>query len=597
LARRLEHFDQLLEQFGSLKAPNEEQLQQHKDRLTERRQTQEKLDALTRDLARKQGLGDRQAATLEQVQAALAADTALVGWVDVQPPGNKEMLKEHWAILLRAKGKPVWVPLEVRGQETWAEIDIRLKEFIAVLRTRPGLGGSDWRPLAQRLYEQRLEPLAPYLGANDDLPPVRHLVVLPNERMDAIPLEVLTDRFLFSRAPSATLFAFLHGKAKPTTQGLLALADPVFDLPDRDLKALPLPPGGLLLTTVLPNSNAARAGLRTGDVVLRYQTTVLKTAADLRSQMQAEGAGTRLPVEVWREGETLTVEVLPGPLGVTVALEPAPKALAARRRMEAEVAASRGDGSWKALPGTRVEVDALARRFGQAHQPLTLLTDSAASEQRLNALAADGSLSQVRYLHLATHGTVNWDYPLQSAVILARDQLPDAGKQLDAGLPVFDGRLTAAEVLRDWNLDAGLVTLSACETGLGQYAHGEGYLGFAQALLICGTRSVCLSLWQVDDVATALLMDRFYANLLGQRDGLTKGMGKAEALAEAKAWLRTLPRAEALKLAAKMTGGVERGKGRPALPQTPVVPETDKDEPPYAHPYYWAAFVLVGDND
>src|SRR5262249_46949122 len=133
--------------------------------------------------------------------------------------------------------------------------------------------------------------------------------------------------------------------------------------------------------------------------------------------------------------------------------------------------------------------------------------------------------------------------------------------------------------------------------GLGQYAKGEGCLGFAQALLICGARSVCLSLWQVDDVATALLMDRFYANLLGQRGGLTKAVGKAEAPGEAKGWLRTLPRAEALKLAATLTNGVERGKGRPALPQAPTVPETEKDEPPYAHPYYWAAFVLVGDKD
>jgi CHAT domain-containing protein len=152
-------------------------------------------------------------------------------------------------------------------------------------------------------------------------------------------------------------------------------------------------------------------------------------------------------------------------------------------------------------------------------------------------------------------------------------------------------------VLRDWTLDADLVTLSACETGLGKYTKGEGFMGFAQALLLAGSRSVCLSLWQVDDAATALLMDRFYANLLGQRDGLTKPLGKAEALAEAKRWLRTLPRAEAVQRAATLTGGVERGKGRPALPPSPAVPETTGDEPPYAHPFYWAAFVLVGDKE
>jgi len=74
-------------------------------------------------------------------------------------------------------------------------------------------------------------------------------------------------------------------------------------------------------------------------------------------------------------------------------------------------------------------------------------------------------------------------------------------------------------------------------------------------------------------------------------------MPKAEALAEAKTWLRTLPRAEALKLAAKLTGGVERGKGRKAQPLLPAVPETKEDEPPYAHPFYWAAFVLIGEKD
>jgi CHAT domain-containing protein len=82
--------------------------------------------------------------------------------------------------------------------------------------------------------------------------------------------------------------------------------------------------------------------------------------------------------------------------------------------------------------------------------------------------------------------------------------------------------------------------LSACQTALGKYERGEGFVGFTQALLLSGARSVCVSLWKVDDTITALLMRRFYANLLGQREGLTKRLGKAEALAEAKRWLRDL---------------------------------------------------------
>src|SRR5271157_4704074 len=100
----------------------------------------------------------------------------------------------------------------------------------------------------------------------------------------------------------------------------------------------------------------------------------------------------------------------------------------------------------------------------------------------------------------------------------------------------------------------GANCISACETALGK--HGGGLLGFAQAFLTAGARSVCLSLWKVDDTATALLMNRFYQNLLGKREGLNKPMPKAGALAEAKTWLRNLSFDEALKLTAAMTNGV-----------------------------------------
>ena len=101
-----------------------------------------------------------------------------------------------------------------------------------------------------------------------------------------------------------------------------------------------------------------------------------------------------------------------------------------------------------------------------------------------------------------------------------------------------DGQVTAEQIVRTWDLDADLVVLSACESGLGREAGGEGYLGFAQALFVKGARSLVLSQWSVEDKATALLMTRFYRNVLGQRPGLSKPMPKAEALHEAKEWLR-----------------------------------------------------------
>ena len=88
--------------------------------------------------------------------------------------------------------------------------------------------------------------------------------------------------------------------------------------------------------------------------------------------------------------------------------------------------------------------------------------------------------------------------------------------------PALYSEITALEVARTWDLDADLVVLSACETALGKSAGGEGLLGFAQPLLAKGARSLVLSLWKVDDEATALLMTRFYKNFLGQREDRRK---------------------------------------------------------------------------
>jgi len=137
-----------------------------------------------------------------------------------------------------------------------------------------------------------------------------------------------------------------------------------------------------------------------------------------------------------------------------------------------------------------------------------------------------------RYLHFATHGQFNPDSPLKSALLLAPDSK-------------YNGILTV-DKLYSLNLDADLVTLSACETGLSKVANGDDLVGLTRGFLYAGTRSIVASLWKVDDLATSQLMTRFYSELSKRN--------KREALRDAQL-------------------------------------ETKKR---YPHPYYWASFQLTG---
>lgn len=175
------------------------------------------------------------------------------------------------------------------------------------------------------------------------------------------------------------------------------------------------------------------------------------------------------------------------------------------------------------LPGAESEVKSIKKTWPEA----TILLRENATETNIKQ---SGDL--FHRLHIAAHGRFSPDNPLESAILLAPDS-------------VNDGMLTVGEIY-ELKINADLVTLSACETGIGDITSGDDVIGLTRGFLYAGTRSLITSLWPVSDQATRFLMNRFYANL--------KTMGKSEALRRAK-------------LEARKT---------------------------YPHPFYWAAFQLVG---
>jgi tetratricopeptide (TPR) repeat protein len=157
----------------------------------------------------------------------------------------------------------------------------------------------------------------------------------------------------------------------------------------------------------------------------------------------------------------------------------------------------------------------LARREAQA---IAALFPAGAADVRQGAQASESWLKRAdlgRYgtLHFATHGTYDDRAPGRSALVLASGQ----GE---------DGLLQVREIA-SLSLRAGLVSLSACDTGLGEVVTGEGVVGLARAFLHAGADAVAMTLWRVPDASTAELMRRFYTHMRAGRPA-------AEALREAK---------------------------------------------------------------
>jgi tetratricopeptide (TPR) repeat protein len=524
---------------------------------------------------------------LADIQKELPADTAVVVWLSV--------LGDRWVCVLRRTGDPVWVKLKGTGPKgAWTTeedgLPARLYQALADL-AEPA---ARRERLLARVRQLWFAPLADALRAATGLPAVRRLVVVPTGDMARLPVEALTSDYTISHTPSATVFARTMKEHRPLSgSSLLALGDPVFQIPSKPLTEPPAT--GIFVSRVGPGS-ARRAGIKAGDVLVQWDKTALAKLDDLRPLLRGD---TPASVVIWREGHKKTLTVPPGPLGIAPDSRPAPQAVRAWRLADAPVVHSE---PYTPLRGTRFEVESLSRLVGPART--TRLLGSDASEASLAALAASGKLARFRLVHLATHGLIDLGRPERSALVLSRDKLPSREETLARaakGETVFDGHLRVETIRRDWKLDADLVTLSACETALGAEGQGDGLLGFSHALLSRGARTVVLSRWKVDDTATALLMLRFYENLLGKgsRAG-RKPLPRAEALAEARRWLRELPRKDLDPLATALFAGKLSDTRRGSIV---VLKPAQKKPPlpagarPYAHPAYWAAFVLIGDPD
>jgi CHAT domain-containing protein len=185
------------------------------------------------------------------------------------------------------------------------------------------------------------------------------------------------------------------------------------------------------------------------------------------------------------------------------------------------------------LPYTRDEVMGIGNLFPPDQRQLYLGAD--AREERVKS----EKLDDFRYIHFATHGFLDELHPGRSGILLSR--APDSKE---------DGILQTGEIMR-LKLNADIVTLSACSTGLGKLVTGEGVLGLTRAFFYAGARNVAVSLWNVNDSATATLMESFYLNL-------KRGLPKSEALRQAKLSL---------------------------LHNSQIT---------WQHPYFWAGFVLEG---
>ena len=190
---------------------------------------------------------------------------------------------------------------------------------------------------------------------------------------------------------------------------------------------------------------------------------------------------------------------------------------------------------WSQLPNTLIEAQEILKLVPSSNSLQAFSFDANYN------LATSKNLNQYQILHFATHGFVNPEQPELSGIVLSL--VNKNGQQIPGYLRLAD--------LFEQDYPAELIVLSACETGLGKNVSGEGVVGLTRGLMYAGASRVALSLWQVDDKGTSVLMQEFYKQMLQEN----KTPSEALRAAQRKLWAN----------------------------------------PDWRNPHYWAAFTLQGE--
>ena len=148
----------------------------------------------------------------------------------------------------------------------------------------------------------------------------------------------------------------------------------------------------------------------------------------------------------------------------------------------------------------------------QEAQTISSLFPSASSSQKIDfdanrTTATNGSLANYQIVHFATHGFANSKNPELSGIVMST--VDDKGNLVNGFLRLTD--------IFNLKLAANLVVLSACQTGRGQNVKGEGMVGLTRGFMYAGAQRVAVSLWNVDDEGTSVLMQKFYQKMLQQK--------------------------------------------------------------------------------